>query len=156
MMLFLLPLYMLRRNADVVGGACGCWPCCAKAGAASDVPSNAIVKSLFIMRAILSHHLANRAVLLVQQEHAILRPSTEPEIRAFGGGALLRRVLLADQLQQRLRGSTAVEQDATDRILSALRQRIGVDVKHFPARVVSEDHCVRQRGDGRAPMNEDA
>src|SRR6266513_1979612 len=67
MMLFLLPLYMLRRNPEVVGGAWACWPC-AKTGTASEVPSNAIANSLFIMRAILPHDLADRSVLLVQQE----------------------------------------------------------------------------------------
>jgi hypothetical protein len=89
-------LYMFRRNAEVVGGACGCWPCCANAGAASDDPTNAITKSLFIMRAILPYDFADRAVLLIEKEHAVLRPSTEAEVRALGCGSLLRRVLLAD------------------------------------------------------------
>jgi hypothetical protein len=37
------------------------------------------------MRAILSHDLANRAVLLVEQKDAILRSSTESQIGTVGG-----------------------------------------------------------------------
>src|SRR5437773_5355960 len=102
MMLFLLPLYMLRRNAEVVGGACGCWPC-ANVGPASDTAAIAVTKSLFIMRAILPHDLANRPVLFVQEEHPILRSSTKAQ-----DGAPRTVVLRFDQLQQRLR--VAVEQ----------------------------------------------
>ena len=66
-MLFLLPLYRLRRNAAVVGGPCSC-PRWAKAGAASDDARMEITNSLFIMRAILPHDLADRAVLFIEQE----------------------------------------------------------------------------------------
>ena len=52
----------------------------------------------------LPNDLANRAVLLVEEEHAIVGSSTESQIGAVGGRSLLRAVLLLDQLQQRLRG----------------------------------------------------
>jgi hypothetical protein len=39
---------MLRRNPVVVGGGC-CSPCWAKAGAASDIPSNAIANKFFVI-----------------------------------------------------------------------------------------------------------
>src|SRR6266550_7588648 len=49
----------------------------------------------------------DRAVLLVQQEDLVIGAEAEAEI-----GALGRRLLLLDQLQERFRGAAPVEQDS--------------------------------------------
>jgi hypothetical protein len=59
------------------------------------------------------------------------RPNEPPEARET-----------KDDLQQRSRVPVVVQQDTTDRALSALRQRVGRDPEDLPARQVTEQHLV--------------
>ena len=77
-----------------------------------------------------------------------VRAHPQPEVGARRGRLALRRILLANQLQQRLLLALVVEQDAPDGVLAALRQRVGVDVEDLAARVVAEDQLVGERADG--------
>src|SRR6267142_73710 len=123
-MLFLLPLYMLRRNAEVVGGACGGWPCCANAGVASDAPRSASTNSLFFMREILPHDLANRSVLLVEQEAAnrILPAAGQPI--GVDVEHLAARVVAEQQLVRELRDGGAAVDDETGHGDVVLEKRV--------------------------------
>src|SRR5262245_23382799 len=85
--------------------------------------------------------------MLVEQKDAALRAGSEPKVGAAGRRPALPGVLLANQLQERLRSISVVEQDAADGVLTAGRQLVGMDVEDLAAREVPEEHQVRELRD---------
>src|SRR6185369_5596357 len=88
------------------------------------------------------HEQANDPVALVHHEQLSLRPDREPQVGTRRGRLALRRVLLLNQLEQRLRRALVVEQDAADRILAPFGQVVRADVEDLTAGIVAEDQLV--------------
>ena len=65
----------------------------------------------------------------------------------------LLRVLVLHELEQRLCFAILVEQNPPYRVLSSLGQLVGLDVEHFSARVVAEDHEILQRSNRALPVD---
>jgi len=92
-------------------------------------------------------------VPLVQHENLTARARTEAQVRSRGRHLALRDVLLLDELQQRFCRALVVEQNPADRVLPALGKIVGVDIEDFTARVVAEQHLVRQLADRCAAIH---
>ena len=91
--------------------------------------------------------------MLVQHEQLPVGPVSKSQIGARRRLFSLLRVLVLHELEQRLCFPILVEQNPPYRVLSSLGQLVGLDVEHFSARVVAEDHEILQRSNRALPVD---
>jgi hypothetical protein len=84
------------------------------------------------------------------------RALAEAEIGARGGLAALLAILLADELEQGFRFAAVIEEDASDRSVSAVGRIIGGDVEDLAAGHVAEEDAVLELRDRCRAVDDDA